>query len=143
MVFWTRRVIWSRLPSPWPTVVPGTPTPGLGDITPNGTVFAGSIDGGRPLSGARISFQPCNPHQPFTTLSGADGAYQLLLPRDYVISCGASVPIEVSRAGYQTLKLSIPLVELFRQPRRDFALTVVAEGGKVYLSFLLSNASRP
>ena len=42
--------------------VPGTPTPGLGDITLNGTVFAGSIDGGRPLSGARISFQPCNPH---------------------------------------------------------------------------------
>jgi len=130
-------------PTGEPTVVPGTPTPGLGDITLNGTVFAGSIDGGRPLSGARISFQPCNPHQPFTTLSGADGAYQLLLPRDYVISCGASVPIEVSRAGYQTLKLSIPLVELFRQPRRDFALTVVAEGGKVYLSFLLSNASRP
>lgn len=140
----------TRAPSPTgtaqptgePTVILATPTPGLGDVTLNGKVFAGSVDSGRPLSGARISFQPCNPHQPFSALSGADGAYLLLLPRDYVISCGASVPIEVSKAGYQTFKQSIPLVELFRQPRRDFALTM-AEGGRVYLPFLQSNASRP
>ena len=68
----------------------------------------------------------------------------MLLPRDYVISCGAQVPIEVSKAGYATLKQAIPLVDLFRQPRRDFALTV-AGGGRsyTYIPFTLKSAPRP
>ncbi|MFI0608360.1 MAG: hypothetical protein ACH37Z_10795 [Anaerolineae bacterium] len=130
------------LPTAVPTAVGATATASPGDVTLKGTVFAGTVGSGQPLSGARISFQPCNPHQPFTALSGSDGSYQLLLPRDYVISCGAQVPIEVSKTGFATAIQSIPLVDLFRQPQRDFALAAVP-GGKAYIPFTLKNAPRP
>ncbi len=128
--------------APTSTASASTPTPGPGDVTLTGTIYETTVASGVKLTGARIRFQPCNPHQPFTALSGADGGYQLLLPRDYVISCGAQVPIEVSKAGYVTLEQAIPLVDLYRQPQRDFALAVLP-GGKAYIPFTLKNAPRP
>ena len=59
-----------------------------------------------------------------------------------MISCGAQVPIEVSKTGFATAIQSIPLVDLFRQPQRDFALAAVP-GGKAYTPFTLKTAPRP
>lgn len=129
-------------PSPQPTGGPGSTTPTVsasatpapGDLQLTGQVTDAAD--GRPLDRARVSFQPCNPHQPFSALTGTDGSFALLIPRDYAISCGAQIALEVRRSGYADLKQTFPLVDLYRQPTVAFSLQRDGGGGdpaKLYI----------
>lgn len=126
----------SPTPSPRPTDQPGagataTATAAIGDLALSGQVT--DAGNGRPLGEARISFQPCNPHQPFTAVSGADGSFALLIPRDYALSCGGQIPLSVRRSGYLDLNQTFNLVDLFRQPRLAFSLQRSETGGRLYI----------
>jgi hypothetical protein len=105
--------------TPTPTVTPTATPPG--DLWMTGHVYDADIGLTPGISGAVVSVIFCVPHSPFSTHSGADGYYELLLPADYLNQC-TNVTLLAGAAGYQSFQQTVTVASLRAQPLRDFPL---------------------
>jgi len=127
--------------TPTPTNTPTitlTPTPTLpGDLHVTGRVIAavaGPIQG---VPGAEVAAVMCMPRR-YSTLTAADGTYDLLLPALYLNACD-EITLEASATGYETLSQVVNVVGLRANPVRDLILvplptpTPTTQWRRVYL----------
>jgi hypothetical protein len=106
--------------TPTATATVGPP----GDLWMTGHVYDAAVGPTPGISGAVVSVLVCVPHAPFSTHSGVDGYYELLLPAGYLNQC-ANVTLLAGAAGYHSFEQTVTVAELRAQPQRDFALVVL------------------
>jgi len=102
--------------SPTPT---RTATP-QGDLGISGRVTWADAPG-QPVAGAQVAVSVCLPRQPFTTVTGSDGRYNLTIPALYLNTC-AQLTIQVTAEGYTPYSQVVASAALRAQPVRDVAL---------------------
>lgn len=104
--------------TPTPTLTPTATPPG--DLHVTGRVVAAVAGPFQGVPGAEVAAVMCMPRR-YSTLTAADGTYDLLLPALYLNACD-EITLEASATGYETSSQVVSVADLRANPVRDLIL---------------------